>query len=81
MIENTRHGEARCGEVPRCDETPPGPVDRCSKDIGFKKDSARANAAVRKRARKVRIRTAREEEELKLVERAILVNDAIAELC
>ena len=80
--ENTRRGEARRGEVPQCDEPPPGPVRRCLNDLGFKKDSVRVNAAVRKRSRKVAIRTAREEEEeLKIVERAILVSDAIAGFC
>ena len=35
-------------------------------DVGFKKDSVRVSAAVRKGARKVRIRTACVEEELKM---------------
>ena len=78
IAENSWRGEARRGEVPQCDETPPGPGGRCSKDLGFNKDSVRVNAAVRKRALNVRIRTAREEDELKIVERAILVSDAVA---
>ena len=56
-------------------------MGRCSKILGFKKDSVRVNAAVRKRARKVRICTAHVEEELMLVERAIPVSDVIAGFC
>ena len=81
IAENTRRGEARCGDVLQCDERPPGSVRRCSTDSCLKSNSVRADAADRKRVRKVRIPCAREQEELNMVERAILVSDAIAGFC
>ena len=67
-MQATQNGEAGCADVPHRDDPPPGPDIGCSMDSCLKSSSARVNVADNERARKVRIRTAREQEELNMVE-------------